>query len=132
MADRGSRSGPARPKKQGRPDSRTQSAVPTVAQGAPPWLRHAGGTVVLALHVQPGARRTAVLGEHGERLKIALQALPVDGRANDALLHFLSERLGLRRSALRLTSGIASRDKSVAVDCDPAGAPALARRLSEN
>ena len=96
----------------------------------PGWARRASGAVVLALHVQPGARRTAVVGEHGERLKIALQAPPVDGRANEALLRFLGEKLGVRQAALRLTAGAASRDKSVAVECDPSRAQELARRLT--
>jgi len=38
------------------------------------------------LHVQPGARRSALLGQYGEALKVAVQAPPTDGRANEALL----------------------------------------------
>ena len=48
----------------------------------PPWMEARAGSVVLALHVQPGARRTAVVGPHGERLKIAVASPPADGRAN--------------------------------------------------
>ena len=84
----------------------------------------------LALRVQPGARRCAVVGEYGERLKIAVQAPPADGRANDALLGYLAACLDLRPGALRLAAGAASRDKSVLIDCDPSEAARIARRLA--
>ncbi|MGZ8272756.1 MAG: DUF167 domain-containing protein [Burkholderiaceae bacterium] len=71
--------------------------------------------VVLALHVQPGARRTAVVGLHGDRLKIAIASPPADGRANATLLAFLAERLAVPRLALTLQSGASSREKRVAV-----------------
>jgi uncharacterized protein (TIGR00251 family) len=81
----------------------------------PPWLDERAGALVLALHVQPGARRTAVVGVHGTRLKIAVACPPTEGRANAALLEFLAARLGIARSALALLSGASARDKRVAV-----------------
>jgi uncharacterized protein (TIGR00251 family) len=83
--------------------------------GPPRWLSSRAGGLVLALHVQPGARRTAVVGIHGDRLKIAIATRPADGRANAALLEFLAYRLGVARSALDLLSGASSREKRVAV-----------------
>lgn len=83
----------------------------------------------LALRVQPGARRSALVGPHGERLKIAVQAPPADGRANDALLGYLAGCLDVRPGALRLVAGAASRDKSVLIECDPSEAARIAQRL---
>ena len=82
----------------------------------PAWIDVRPEGVVLALHVQPGARRTAVVGPHGERLKIAVASPPADGRANAALLEFLAELLGLPKLAVTLVSGASSRDKRVAVE----------------
>ncbi len=70
---------------------------------------------MLAVHVQPGARRSAVVGEHGDRLKLAAKAPPVDGRANEAVLALLGEVLDLPRRALTLEAGESSRDKRVRV-----------------
>jgi len=84
---------------------------------------------VLALHVQPGARKTAIAGEHGQRLKVTLRAPPVDGKANEELLRFLGKELALPRSAVRLVSGQASRDKAVAIESDEASALRLAALL---
>ena len=95
----------------------------------PAWIRIDTSGVWLALRVQPGARRCAVVGPYGERLKIAVQAPPADGRANEALLAYLADRLNLRPGALRLVAGAASRDKSVLIDCNPAEASRIAQRL---
>ncbi len=94
----------------------------------PQWVQGRDGVTVLLLRVQPGARRTAVIGPYGARLKIALHAPPVDGKANDELLRFLCARLALRANQVRVLSGLASRDKTVAVGgADPP--EALAGRL---
>lgn len=70
---------------------------------------------MLAVHAQPGARRAAVVGEHGGRLKIALTAPPLEGRANAALIKFLAERLGVPRATIELVAGETSREKRFAV-----------------
>ena len=90
------------------------------------WLRVAAdGRLTLTLHIQPGAKKTEVAGEHGDALKIRLAAPPVDGKANAALLAFIAERLGVPKSAVTLKSGQTSRRKVVEV----AGAAAEVVRL---
>jgi uncharacterized protein (TIGR00251 family) len=80
---------------------------------APAWLRQTTEGVLIFVHLQPGARRTAACGEHGGRLKLAVAAPPLDGRANDALTEWLARRLELPRRQLRLVAGERSRDKTV-------------------
>ncbi len=76
------------------------------------WFRVAtDGRITLTLHIQPGAKKTEVAGQHGEALKIRLAAPPVDGKANEALLRFVAETLGLPKSAVSLKSGQTSRRK---------------------
>jgi uncharacterized protein len=79
------------------------------------WLRPGEGRVTLTLHIQPGAKKSIVAGEHGDALKIRLAAPPVDGKANAALLAFVAERLALPKSALTLKSGQTSRRKVLEV-----------------
>lgn len=91
------------------------------------WLRQDGDGVVLSLHVQPGAKKTEVVGLHGEALKIRLAAPPVDGKANAALLAFIAEKVDAGRTAVELVGGQTARAKRVRVTgIDPATA---ARRL---
>lgn len=76
---------------------------------------------MLALHIQPGARKSEVAGIHGTSLKLRIQAPPVEGRANEAVIAFVAERLGVRRASVRIASGDTSREKRLLVpgDADP-------------
>lgn len=67
--------------------------------------------IVLAVHVQPRASRSEVVGWRGEALAIRLTSPPVDGAANRACRDFLAETLGLRRSEVELIAGEKSREK---------------------
>lgn len=80
-----------------------------------PWLNQVNDNVVLRLRVQPGAKRTQILGPLGDQLKVAIQATPVDGQANEALLRWLANSLGVRLSHVSLTSGQSSRNKRVQI-----------------
>ena len=80
-----------------------------------PWLREAPGGVVLEVLVQPRASRTRVVGVHDGRLKVQLAAPPVDGEANAALVDFLADALGARRSDVAIDRGETGRRKTVRV-----------------
>lgn len=68
-------------------------------------------SLILTLHVQPGAKRTEVAGLHGGALKIKLAAPPVEGKANEALLQFLAEAFEVPRRQVTLKWGERSREK---------------------
>jgi uncharacterized protein len=67
--------------------------------------------VVLRVHVQPGAGRSAVVGRHGDALKVRVAAPPVEGRANEATRALLAEALGVPEADVEMTSGESSRAK---------------------
>jgi uncharacterized protein len=75
-----------------------------------------GSSVRVSVHVQPRATRSEIVGLHGAALKVRLQAPPVDGAANEALVTLLAERLGVARRAVRVVAGASSRAKTVEVD----------------
>jgi uncharacterized protein (TIGR00251 family) len=89
---------------------------------AVPWARRTADGWALALHVQPGAKRSAAAGLHGERLKLRIAAPAVDGRANDALIAFVATTLGVPKARVAVAKGERSRAKLIVVsgDCDPA------------
>jgi uncharacterized protein (TIGR00251 family) len=70
---------------------------------------------LIQLRVSPNARTTSFGGRHGAAWRLKLAAPPVDGRANAALLEFLSDALDLPRRAVALQRGTASRDKWVRI-----------------
>lgn len=71
---------------------------------------------MLRVYVQPRASRNEVVGLHGEALKIRLTTPPVDGKANKALLAFLSKLLHIPKSSVSLHSGHQNRNKVVSID----------------
>jgi uncharacterized protein (TIGR00251 family) len=70
-----------------------------------------GDDLLLSVHVQPGAGRTAVVGRHGRALKLRVAAPPVDDRANRAVADLLAEVAGVGRDAVTQVSGATSRMK---------------------
>lgn len=78
-------------------------------------LRAVDDGVTLAVRAQPGAKKTAIVGLYGEgaaaQLKIAVHAPPLEGRANAALIEFLSQAFSVPRGAVELVSGASARGK---------------------
>lgn len=81
-------------------------------------------TARLVVHVVPRAKRTEVVGRHGDALKIKLKAPPVDGAANAELVRFVAEQLDIPRSAVTITAGHTARRKTLEI----AGVDAAALR----
>jgi uncharacterized protein (TIGR00251 family) len=75
--------------------------------------------VYLLIHAKPGAKHTGFCGMHDGCLKIAVQAAPQDGRANDALRRFLATELDLARRDIEVTGGQSSRRKRLFLTGDP-------------
>ena len=73
------------------------------------------GGVRLSLHVHPGAKRSAVIGVHGDALKIAVLAPPADGKANEAVVALIAEAFQVPPRAVSLISGHSSRRKVIKI-----------------
>lgn len=71
----------------------------------------ANGDVLLHLHVQPGASRDQFLGLHGDAIKVAIKAPPVDGKANAHLQQFLALCFAVAKRQVLLEKGQQSRQK---------------------
>jgi uncharacterized protein (TIGR00251 family) len=91
--------------------------------------RRDGEDLVLQVRVQPRASRSAIEGLHGDRLRVRLQAPPVDGRANEALVALFAATFGVPRSRVRIEHGASGRDKRVRVLGTISLPPALATVL---
>jgi uncharacterized protein (TIGR00251 family) len=81
----------------------------------------------LKLRIVPNARRSEVVGEYGDAVKVKVAAPAVDGKANAALLEFLAEKLGVPERSLSIVGGEKSRDKWLEIS--DLGAEEARRRL---
>ena len=72
-------------------------------------------SVTLSVRVVPRAKRNQIDGWHGDALKIRLNAPPVDGKANAALIAFLAETFGVKRSNIEILTGASARTKMIRV-----------------
>lgn len=71
--------------------------------------------VVIDVRVIPRAKRNEFSGERDGAIVVRLAAAPVEGAANDALVAFLADALGLPRRNFRILGGRQSRTKRIAI-----------------
>ena len=92
-------------------------------------LQVRGDAVRLRVRVVPRASRTGVAGVHDGALRVRLAAPPANGKANAALVRFLSRALGVPRTGVRIVGGAAGRSKVLEVDASVAHMDAALRAL---
>jgi uncharacterized protein len=73
------------------------------------------GSIVLSVHAQPGAGRSAIVGRHGNAVKVKVAAPPEQGRANEALVAMLGQHLGLKGGEIEVVAGASSRTKKIRI-----------------
>ena len=79
-------------------------------------VRDVADGCTVAVRVHPGAKRNAIGGMHAGALKVSITAPATDGRANDALIAFVAERLGVPRARVSLVAGATSRSKTLRIE----------------
>lgn len=80
-----------------------------------PCLRAGSGGTEISIHVQPGASQAEIVGLHGDALKVRVPARAVEGAANEALVIFVADALGVPRREVKILRGVKSRRKVLAV-----------------
>ena len=80
------------------------SAVSTYADG-----------LVLRLYIQPKASRDTIIGLHGDEVKVAITAPPVDGQANAHLVKYLAKQFRVAKSQVLIEKGELGRHKQVKI-----------------
>lgn len=78
--------------------------------------------ILLRLYIQPKASRDKIVGLHGEELKIAITAPPVDGKANAHLTKYLSKQFKVAKGLVKIEKGELGRHKQIRI-CSPSQIP---------
>ena len=105
-----------------------QHAAAGAVDGAMSAVTSCDDGLVLRLYIQPKASRDSIVGEHGDELKVAITAPPVDGQANAHLVKFLAKQFKVAKSQVIIEKGELGRHKQVKIihpQHIPAGVDAL-------
>lgn len=78
-------------------------------------LSYRGADLLLQIYVQPKASRDQIVGLHGDEIKLAITAPPVDGKANAHIQKLLAKLFGVSKSQIELVKGELSRHKQVLI-----------------
>jgi len=78
-------------------------------------FRQTSEGIEIALHVQPNAPKSQIIGVHGERLKVKIKAPPVEGKANDEIVNFFSALLGIPKNQIGFQRGEHSKSKTLLI-----------------
>ena len=79
------------------------------------WIQENSFGVQINLIVQPGAKRSELIGVHDGCLKIRVQAPPVDGAANEAIVNWFAKQIGVKKRDVKLNKGLSSRIKALII-----------------
>ncbi|KTD10924.1 hypothetical protein Lgra_1890 [Legionella gratiana] len=77
------------------------------------WYKREAESLILHLYVQPGAKKTEIVGVHENELKIRLNTPPIEGRANKELLKYVAQMFKVSPSQVTLKRGAKSRHKTL-------------------
>ncbi|PSW18571.1 YggU family protein [Photobacterium sanctipauli] len=75
-----------------------------------------GDDLVIRLYIQPKASRDQIVGLHGDEVKIAITAPPVDGKANAHLAKYLSKQFKVAKGQVNIEKGELGRHKQVRIE----------------
>jgi uncharacterized protein (TIGR00251 family) len=79
------------------------------------WCSAVPAGIRLAVQVAPNAKKSEVAGALGDVLKIRLQAAPIEGKANEALIRYIADMLDVPKSAVHITHGHTSKRKIIEI-----------------
>lgn len=79
------------------------------------WINETATGIDVKIRAVPRASKNEIQGIYDDALKVRLTTAPVDGKANQALIRFLSKELKLSKSQLQIAQGETSRHKVVKI-----------------
>ena len=71
--------------------------------------------MIISIKVSPGAKKNTIKRYENGILYVSVSAPPEKGRANEALVALLSEKLGLKKNEIEIVGGETGRLKKIKV-----------------
>jgi uncharacterized protein (TIGR00251 family) len=70
---------------------------------------------IVKIYLQPKASKNEMVGPYRDGIKVKVTAPPIEGKANNALIQFLSKKLGISPSSIEIVKGHHSREKTLKI-----------------
>ena len=77
-------------------------------------LKETKDGLILNLKISPNASKNAILKDE-TGVKVKLTAQPIEGKANKALVEFLSKQLKIPKTSIEILKGETSKDKTLLI-----------------
>jgi uncharacterized protein (TIGR00251 family) len=92
-----------------------------------------GEKFFLTIYAKPNSKKVGVTEINEECISISINAPPVEGKANTAIVEFLSDALGLSKSRVQLERGSKNKNKVVSIiDSDYTSAEQIINQLKKH
>lgn len=75
-------------------------------------LKETKDGMILSLRISPNASKNEIIKEDAG-IKVKITAQPIDGKANKALIEFLSKQFKIPKSYFEIIRGETSKDKTI-------------------
>lgn len=81
-----------------------------------PFIKQVGAHTIIEIMVKPNAKTAEIQGVEEGLLKVAIDAPPVDGKANSEVISFMSKELSVKKSSLAVIKGQTSHHKTLQIE----------------
>jgi len=78
-------------------------------------IKNSSDGIIFTLRVVPRSSRCEITGIQNDALKLKITAPPVEGKANEECIRFLSDKLGIKKNRITIKSGHKSKNKIIAI-----------------
>jgi hypothetical protein len=78
-------------------------------------LKETKDGIILTLRISPNASKCEIIKENQDSIKVKITAQPIDGKANKALIEFLSKQFKVPKSYFEIVRGETSKDKTLLI-----------------
>lgn len=77
-------------------------------------LKETKDGIIIALRISPNASKNEIIKTE-DGIKVKITAQPIDGKANKALIEYLSKQFKIPKSLFEIIKGETSKDKTVLI-----------------
>jgi uncharacterized protein (TIGR00251 family) len=78
-------------------------------------IKNSSDGIIFTLRVVPRSSRCEITGIQNDALKLKITAPPVEGKANEECIRFLSDKLGIKKNRITIKAGHKSKNKIIAI-----------------